>query len=125
MERAISRPCELGELADQVVGECPPADQAHVVEPALACDPEHVPVSRLTQALVRPDDHGVAAVEVADPPPAGLSRAVLPRSLASPAEGRALAGVALHSRALELRLVSRPHRPPPPADRAPPAPRAE
>src|SRR4029077_9659909 len=100
----------LLDLADQVVCERPPADQAHVVTAALAGDPEDVAVVRLAEALVHPDDAPVLAVEVAEPPPAGLSGPVRPRALAAPAERVAFARIAAELLPLPLRLVRGVHR---------------
>ena len=59
------------DLAEAVVPEPPPAVQARVVAAALAGDPEEVRVGRLSELAVRPHDHGVVAVEVAEPRAAG------------------------------------------------------
>ena len=66
-----------------------------MVTPAFAGDRQDVSVSQLSQALVRPDDDGVIAVEVTKRSPARLAGTVQPRTLAAPRKRVALALIAL------------------------------
>src|SRR5262245_46963783 len=71
-------------LADLVMPGPPPACEADVVAPALARRDEDVPVCGLSESLVRPHDHRVVPVEIAEHAPSGLVGAVQPWAFPAP-----------------------------------------
>ena len=73
-----------------------------MVATAFPCDREDVSVIRLSEPRVRPHGDRIVALEVAEDPSAGFSRAMEPGAFAAPDKGVALARVALDPRVLRL-----------------------
>src|ERR1700704_4229777 len=88
---------------------CPPSDQPRVIAAAFAGDRKDVPMIRLPQTFMSPDDDRIVAIEVAESAPAGLAGSVSPRPFSTPAERGALALIGRNPLAAKLRVVRLPH----------------
>jgi probable HAF family extracellular repeat protein len=95
----------LLDFPDQVMRVPPPGSQACVVASAFSCYAENVPMRRLPEPLVTPDDDGVVPVEIAELPPSRLSWTVRPRTLTTPGQAVAPALVSRELVATALGVV--------------------
>jgi hypothetical protein len=98
----------VGYPPDHVVLRTPPAEEGGMVDPAFAGDHEDVLVRGLFEAFVRPDDDGVAPLEIAKPPPAGQIGAKQPLTFAAPEDSGTAARVRRQVVAFALGFVGPP-----------------